>query len=27
LAAAQGVRSARKESESVRVQVDPHRIG
>lgn len=27
LAAAQGVRSARKESESVRVQVNPHRIG
>ncbi|MGZ4518699.1 MAG: primosome assembly protein PriA, partial [Mycobacteriaceae bacterium] len=27
LAAAQGVRSARKESESVRVQVDPHRVG
>ncbi|MDQ2722979.1 MAG: primosome assembly protein PriA, partial [Actinomycetota bacterium] len=27
LAAAQAVRSARKESDAVRVQVDPHRIG
>jgi len=27
LAAGQAVRSARKEPESVRVQIDPHRIG